>query len=539
MPSEVKGEFVPPPLTWAAGTGNRAVARPPRRRLVLLATSLAMVVALVDALRGERTTLNGQVRTPVAPTAPGAVDGATVHLVRRRWVLVAASLAAFLAFLDATIVNIAFPNIQVSFPGVSRSWLSWVLNGYNIVFAALLVPAGRIADMLGRRRMFALGVATFAAASLLCAVAQSAGMLVGARALQALGAALLVPTSLGLLLDEYAMEERIKAIAILGAVAALAATLGPTVGGLLVNAFDWRAVFVVNLPVCAAIVWLTRRYVREQRDPEARRVPDPLGIVLLAAGMAFLALALTREDVWGWGDIRVTGSLGLGLLLLLLFVLRSRRHPSPAVELSLFGMPLVRIANCAIIVFAAAFYAKILIDVLFLTSIWHYSVLGAGLAMTPGPLITAILATPAGRLADRCGVVPVAAAGGVVYALGCAWYALRAGTSPDYVTQWLPGAGLTGLGIALAFPSFTSAAVMALPPARYGTGCAVNAAARQLGGVIGIAIAVSIIGAANRAAPHSAFVHAWTYAAISAALAAAVAIGLASFGRPHSVLKQP
>jgi NTE family protein len=222
------------------------------------------------------------------------------------------------------------------------------------------------------------------------------------------------------------------------------------------------------------------------------------------------------------------------------FVARSRRHPSPVVELSLFSLPLVRMANCAIIVFAAAFFAKILIDVLFLTSIWHYSVLGAGLAMTPGPLITAILATPAGRLADRYGVVPVAAAGAVVYALACVWYALRAGTSPDYVGVWLPGAGLTGLGIALAFPSFTSAAVMSLPPARYGTGSAVNAAARQLGGVLGIAIAVSIIGAANRAAPHGAFVHAWTFAAISAGLAAVVALAL---GRgavsAQSVLKQP
>jgi MFS family permease len=212
--------------------------------------------------------------------------------------------------------------------------------------------------------------------------------------------------------------------------------------------------------------------------------------------------------------------------LILVFLIRSRRHPSPAIELSLFALPSVRMANCAIVVFAAAFFAKILIDVLFLTSIWHYSVLGAGLAMTPGPLITALLATPAGRLAERYGVVPVAAAGATVYALACVWYATRVGSAPNYLAEWLPGAGLTGLGIALAFPSFTSAAVMALPPARYGTGSAVNAAARQMGGVLGIAIAVSIIGAANRAAPHAAFVHAWTYAAVSAGLAAVLALAL-------------
>src|SRR5436305_1467697 len=384
--------------------------------------------------------------TEVAFDAPG----------HRGWVLVAASLAAFVAFLDATIVNIAFPNVQNSFPEISRSWLSWILNGYNIVFAALLVPAGRLADLLGRRRVFTIGVVTFAVASLVCAVAPSAGVLVAVRAIQAIGAALLVPTSLGLLLDEYAIADRVKAIAILGAVAALAAALGPVFGGLLVDGFGWRAVFVVNLPVCAAILLLTWRFVREHRDPDAGSIPDPVGIVLLAAGMALLALALTRQDAWGWGDVRVAGSLGLGVVLLLLFVLRSRRHASPAVELSLFAIPLVRMANCAIIVFAAAFFAKILIDVLFLTSIWHYSVLGAGAAMTAGPLITAVLAAPAGRLADRYGIVPVAAAGAVVYALGCGWYALCAGTSPEYLTQWLPGAGLSGFGIAMAFPSFTS-----------------------------------------------------------------------------------
>jgi len=160
-------------------------------------------------------------------------------------------------------------------------------------------------------------------------------------------------------------------------------------------------------------------------------------------------------------------------------------------------------------------------------------VLGAGLAMTPGPLITAIVATPAGRLADRYGVVPVAAAGAVVYALAGAWYALRAGTSPDYLSQWLPGAALTGVGIALAFPSFTSAAVMTLPPSRYGTGSAVNAAARQLGGVLGIAIAVSLIGGSARIATHGAFVHAWIYVAASSALAAVLTLtlGLRSRGR--------
>jgi EmrB/QacA subfamily drug resistance transporter len=456
-----------------------------------------------------------------------STDGAdSVALRRRRWVLAATSLGAFMAFLDATIVNIAFPSIQSSFPEISRSWLSWVLNGYNIVFAALLLPAGRIADLVGHRRVFAAGVAIFGLASLLCAAAPSVGLLVAFRVVQAVGAALLVPTSLGLLLDEYPVADRVRAIAILGSAAALAAASGPVFGGLLVDGFDWRAVFVVNLPICAGTLYLTRRWVKERRDPEHGRMPDVFGIALFAGGMALLALALTRVDSWGWWDIRVEGCLALGCSLLAAFLVRSRRHPAPAVELALFRLRSVRMANCAIIVFAAAFYAKILIDVLFLTSIWHYSVLTAGAAMTPGPLITAILAAPSGRLADRYGTAPIAAAGAFVYALGCAWYTLNAGVAPDYVSQWLPGAALTGLGIALAFPSLTSAAVIALPAGRYATGSALNASARQLGGVLGIAIAVSIIGGANRAASHSDFVHAWTYAAVSAWIAAGVALAL-------------
>ncbi len=431
-----------------------------------------------------------------------------------------------MAFLDATIVNIAFPSLQSSFPEISRSWLSWVLNGYNIVFAALLLPAGHIADLVGRRRVFGAGVAIFGLASLLCAAAPSASALVAFRVVQAAGAALLVPTSLGLLLDEYPLAARVQAIAVLGGAAALAAACGPVFGGLLVHAFNWRAVFVVNLPFCAGTLYLTSRWVRERRDPGHGRLPDALGIALLAGGMALLALALTQEGVWGWVDVRENGCIALGLSLFAAFLVRGRRDPGLAVEVSLLGLRSVRMANCAIIVFAAAFYAKILIDVLFLTSIWHYSVLTAGAAMTPGPLFTAILAAPSGRLADRYGTAPVAAAGAVVYALGCAWYALNAGSAPDYLTQWLPGTALTGLGIALAFPSLTSAAVMTLPAERYATGSALNASARQLGGVLGIAIAVSIIGGANRVASHSDFVHAWTYAAASALLAAGVALAL-------------
>jgi EmrB/QacA subfamily drug resistance transporter len=450
-------------------------------------------------------------------------DNARGATSRRRWVLLVTSLAAFMALLDATIVNIAFPSIQASFPHISRAWLSWVLNGYNVVFAALLVPAGQLADLIGRRRVLLIGILVFTVSSLLCAIAPTVELLVAMRVLQAIGAALLVPASLALLLAEFPLNKRIAAIAMLGTAAAVAAAIGPSVGGLLVHASSWRTVFLVNLPlgvIAFAIGW---RVVREQRDREHGSPPDVLAIVFLAAGVALIALALGQGHSWGWGDTRIVGSFVAAVCALGAFAQRSLRNPASAVELSLLRIASVRYANAAIVVFAAAFYGKILTDVLFLTSVWHYSVLTAGAALTPGPLFTAIFAFPAGRLASRFGVARIAALGALVYALGGAWYAFEAGMHAAYVTQWLPGTLLTGAGIALAFPTLTSAAVAALPASRYGSGAAVNATARQIGGVLGIAVVIGFAGAPSLAGAHGAFVNAWTFTAIAAAIAAAIA----------------
>src|SRR5690242_2584877 len=210
--------------------------------------------------------------------------------VAPRTVLAIASLGAAVAFVDATIVNIAFPNIARSFKGTSIQSLSWVLNAYNIVFAAFLVAAGRVADLLGRRRVFVLGLELFTGASLLCAIAPSAGSLDAFRVLQALGAALLVPASLALVLNAFPPERRSHGVALLSAVAAAAAGLGPSLGGLLVAASDWRLVFLVNLPIGLAAIALARRRLIESRTPGRRRMPDVLGALLFALAVASLVL---------------------------------------------------------------------------------------------------------------------------------------------------------------------------------------------------------------------------------------------------------
>src|ERR1700754_4057265 len=257
--------------------------------------------------------------------------------LERRWkVLIVTAVAVFMAFLDVTIVNVAFPSIEAAFPSASVASLSWVLNAYNIVFAALLVPAGRIADLVGRRRVFFIGLGLFLAASAACGLAPSEWVLVGARVFQAAGAALLVPTSLGLLLPEFPPERRATATALWGAIGGVAAATGPSLGGLLIEWTDWRLVFFVNLVLGAAALVPARRLLVEVRDPDRGAVPDALGIVLLAGGVGALSLGIVEAPDWGWGSARVLGSFVAFVVLFGGFLYRSATHPHPVLELSLF-----------------------------------------------------------------------------------------------------------------------------------------------------------------------------------------------------------
>src|SRR5262245_39099288 len=233
----------------------------------------------------------------------------------RRWkVLLVTAVAVFMAFLDVTIVNVAFPSIREAFPDASLAELSWVLNAYNIVFAALLVPAGRLADLLGRRRMFFVGLGSFIAASALCGLAPSVEFLIAARIVQAAGAAFLVPTSLGLVLPEFPIERRASATALWAAIGGVAAATGPSLGGLLISWADWRLVFFVNL-VLGVAAWVpARRLLHEIRDPDRGAVPDALGIALLAAGVGLLSLGIVQAPSWGWGSERVLGAFAVSIL---------------------------------------------------------------------------------------------------------------------------------------------------------------------------------------------------------------------------------
>lgn len=403
-----------------------------------------------------------------------------------------ACTGAFLAFLDTTIVNIAFPDISASYPEASQGLLSWVLDGYFVVIAALLVPAGGLADRFGHKRVFLWGLAGFTVASLLCAVASSLETLIAFRVLQGIGAAAIAPTSLAIVLDSFPPEKRATGVGLWGAAAAAAAAVGPTLGGALVELSDWRLVFLVNLPLGAAVLAAGYRLLPE-RPVRDSRLPDLPGALMLALGLAAVTLAIVEGNDWGWTAAGTLAAFAAAALLLGGVVARSLRHLRPIVEPALFEHRSFVVGNFGTLLFAAAFFSLILGNVLFLTSIWGYSVLSAGLATLPGPAMTTVVSGPAGRLADRFGHRAVIVPGALVFAAGV--MILRsAGPDPDWLGLWLPGATLTGIGIGLAFPTLGSAAVRDVADDRFATASAVNAAFRQVGAVLGTAILVAIVG---------------------------------------------
>jgi MFS family permease len=303
-----------------------------------------------------------------------------------------------------------------------------------------------------------------------------------------------VPTSLGLLLPEFPVQRRATATALWGAIGGVAAATGPSLGGLLISWADWRVVFFVNLGL-GALAWVpARRLLREVRDPDRGAVPDALGIVLLAAGVGLVSLAIVEAPSWGWASARVLGALLLGVVVLGGFVWRSAVHAHPVLELALFRVRSFAAACTGVFVFSLGFYAVLLANILFLTGVWDYTVLRAGVAVTPGPLMAALSSALAGRVIDRYGQRVTAVPGGLCFALGCVVFAVGLGSTPAYVTSFLPATLLTGTGVGLSFASFSSAAVMELPPARFATGSAISSCFRQLGAVLGISVLIAIVG---------------------------------------------
>jgi len=457
---------------------------------------------------------------------PASAAPTTARASRRTLAIATACAGGFLAFLDTTIVNTAFPDIAASFPHASAASLSWILDAYFIVIAALLVPAGGLADRLGRKRVFLGGIAVFVAASAACAVAPSWEALVAARVVQGAGAAVTVPVSLALILPEFPVARRAAAVGTWGAAAALAAASGPPLGGLLAELADWRWVFLVNLPLGLLVYAMGRRAIVESVDENATGLPDLAGSALVIAGLGLLALAIVEGGDWGWTGARVLGAAIAAIVLLAITARRCLSHPRPIVDPALMRIASFRRANLGTLFLGMGFFSTILGNILFLTSIWGYGILTAGLAVVPGAVASAVVAGPAGRLADKHGHRAVIVPGCLLYVVGIL-VVRSAGAEPDFLATWLPAMILNGTGLGMAFPTLGAAALADVPPARFASATAVSAAFRQFGGVLGTAALFAIVGApATLAAALDAAHRAYLLSAVWALAAAVVALSL-------------
>jgi EmrB/QacA subfamily drug resistance transporter len=408
-----------------------------------------------------------------------------------RWrILMVLATVAFMAQLDLFIVNVAVPSIGASFPGANLSAISWVLNAYAVVFAALLVPAGRLADHFGRRRFLLAGVAVFTLSSAICAVSPSLVVLIAGRALQAVGAALIVPTSLGLLYPSFPKSEHAKVVGIWAGVAAVAATAGPPIGGLLIAA-SWRWIFVVNLPIGIATLIAGRMMLPEVRAEKGSRLPDGVSAVLLLAAVSLFVVATVPVPVWGWDDARTLALFALAAAATTLTVTRTVRHPHALIEKTLFRSRPFTIAGVVLFLFFVAFGGWLLATVLFFQDEWRYSAFDAGLAIAPGPAVAAAFAINAGRLRKRLGGVTPAVIGALAMGLSGLWWIVFATASPHYIYV-LPALLLGGVSSGMTQAPLYAAA-NTLPADRATTGSAVLNMARQIGSAVGVALLVALL----------------------------------------------
>lgn len=421
-----------------------------------------------------------------------------------------------LANLDLFIVNVGLPAIAHDFSGATLEDLSWVLNGYAIAYAALLVFFGRLAERFRRDRSFLLGVALFTLASAACACAGGVWSLVAFRVLQAAGGALMTPTSIGLLLATFPPEGRGGAVRAWAAIGGLAAALGPVVGGVLIE-LSWRWIFLVNVPiglVALLVAWLRLPSAPGHDVPR----PDPLPALLATACVGALTLAIVKGHDWGWASAATGFTLAVALACGAAFVRDCLRSANPFVDPSLFRCRPFAGAVLVMAPYSIAFGAMLFSMAVWEQTVWGWSALKAGLAIAPGPLLVPVTSfLLASRLIARFGPAAVVGAGIVSFVAGLACWATLTGLSPSLGSA-LVGTALTGFGVGLAFPTLMGIGTAALPPSSFSTGSGVINMVRQSSLAVGVAIFVAVVGAASLPAERVAAFHRgwWLMAAITA-----------------------
>lgn len=460
-----------------------------------------------------------------------ATDATPSAATRPNQVLAIVCVGIVLANLDLFIVNVALPNIAQDFHNADLESLSWILNGYAIVYAALLVFFGRLVERHRRDLSFLIGVGLFTAASAACAAATGVEMLVAFRVIQAVGAALMTPTSLGLLLAAFPPERRGHAVRTWTAIGGFAAALGPVVGGALM-AWSWRWIFLVNVPIGVIALVIGYWKLPEVKGHDAPR-PDAWGAVLVTLGVGVLTYGIMKTGDWGWLS-RGTGALfAVSAILIGLFIIDCKRSENPLVDLALFKIRPFTGAALILTPYSAAFGANLLSIALWLQQGWGWSALKAGSAIAPGPFLVPVTSLLlGGRLIARFGTAVVVTLGIASFTLGLAWFALMLDTTPNMTTV-VVGMMLLGIGVGLTFPTLMGAGTAALPPSSFATGSGILNMARQTALALGVAVFVAVLGNPTTPAERlAAFQYCWW---IMAAVTLACLLPLYLLKRPQRV----
>ena len=409
---------------------------------------------------------------------------------------------SFIGTLDATVTNLAVPSLVSDFD-TSVTTVTWVVTAYAVLMAALLAPGGTLADFLGRERLFMLGVITFSLASLAVALSPTIEIVIAARAVQGAGAALLIPASLAFVLADSPADKRPAAIGLWSALAAVAAAVGPTVGGLVVDVTSWRWLFLINVPVGLWLYLGARRLTRTRLHSASS--PDPVGAIFFAAAVAALVLSITQGEDWGWDSGSVLGGFAATVLFGAVAIRRSAAHPTPALEVTLWRSRVYAAANAISFLFGAALYMVLIAGVVFLMDVWRYSPLEAGLAVTPGALTSAGVGVYIGRRARRLAPAALVTAGTALVAGVGGVLGLMLDSHPQLWELWVPTGLVLGAGIGAISVGVTTAAAMSVPPAKFAAATGLNIAARQVGGAVGVATFAAILAARTGGAPADGF----------------------------------
>lgn len=405
-------------------------------------------------------------------------------------------LAVFVLVLDTTVVNVALPSIQRALDA-DLATLEWTVNAYTLSFAVLLVTAGRIGDLFGRRRVLLVGLVGFGLSSAAVGLAPSGGLLVAARALQGVAGALVMPSTLSILANTFGEQERGRALGVWAGVSGLGIALGPVIGGIVTEAVGWRAIFFLNVPVSAAAVAIALLAVPESRDPLAARRIDVPGVAALTVGLTALVLALIHGNDWGWGSAAIVALLATAPIALAAFAALERRSPTPLVEGALLRARSFVGAGLVGFTITFAMFAMLFFISLYLQNLLGYSALEAGVRLLPATLAIVPVAPLAGRIADARGPRAPLIAGMVVTAGALLWASFL---DPDSGYGFLVAPlMLLGTGIGLVLPPMTTAAMNAVDEAKVGVASGVLSMQRIIGGTFGVAVLGAIVQGVGRA----------------------------------------